>query len=144
MQPATSPQQGQTQVRLEAPALPSSQTTLVALGLAGALVLTYMTYQIADLQMAVLLWIGLLLGFTLFHARFGFTSAFRRFMAVGNGEALRAHMLMLAAASTLFALIFSMGAGLFGTEPTGFVSPIGVSVLVGAFLFGIGMQLGSG
>ncbi|MDQ0338056.1 putative membrane protein YedE/YeeE [Caldalkalibacillus uzonensis] len=144
MQTTTSQQQEQSQVRLEAPALPASQTTLVALGLAGAFLLSYVTYQIADLQMAILLWVGLLLGFTLFHARFGFTSAFRRFMAVGNGEALRAHMLMLAAASTLFALIFSTGTGLFGTEPAGFVSPIGVSVVVGAFLFGIGMQLGSG
>lgn len=124
--------------------LPTQQTPLVILGLIGAFILSYVTYQVASLQMTVLLWIGLMLGFTLFHARFGFTSAFRRFMAVGNGQSLRAHILMLAIASTLFALIFSIGTGLFGTEPSGNVSPIGVSLVVGAFLFGIGMQLGNG
>src|SRR5690606_16204811 len=53
----------------------------------------------------ILLIIGLLLGYTLFHARFGFTSAFRRLASVGNGQAMRAHMLMLAVAVTLFAPI---------------------------------------
>lgn len=65
-------------------------------------------------------------------------------MAVGNGEALRAHMVMLAISSTLFAIILSTGFSLTGGSVAGYVSPIGVSVLVGAFLFGLGMQLGSG
>lgn len=44
-------------------------------------------------------------------------------------------------------VLFLPGAGagsLFGTEVRGFVSPIGISVLVGAFIFGVGMQLGGG
>ncbi|WP_430787316.1 YeeE/YedE family protein [Virgibacillus flavescens] len=92
----------------------------------------------------VLLLIGLLLGYTLFHARFGFTSAFRRIMSVGNGQAMRSHMLMLAVAVTLFAPILAFGFSFFGGDVAGYVSPVGVSLFVGAFIFGIGMQLGGG
>ena len=92
----------------------------------------------------VLLLIGLLLGYTLFHARFGFTSAFRRLMSVGNGEAIRAHMLMLGTATVLFAPILALGLSFFGAEVAGYVAPVGVSLVVGAFIFGIGMQLGGG
>lgn len=34
--------------------------------------------------------------------------------------------------------------GIFGNQETGFVSPVGMSVLIGAFVFGIGMQLEDG
>src|SRR5699024_12361707 len=68
----------------------------------------------------------------------------RRFMSVGNGKAIRSHMLMLAVAVTLFAPILAFGYSFFGSEVSGFVSPVGVSLLVGAFIFGIGMQLGGG
>jgi uncharacterized membrane protein YedE/YeeE len=85
--------------------------------------------------------LGLALGFTLFHSRFGFTSAWRQLAAVGQGAALRAHMLMLAVASVLFAVLLGTGIGLAG-PPTGFVAPIGIALVVGAFLFGLGMQVG--
>ena len=39
----------------------------------------------------------------------------------------------------------ALGAGqLFGQPVTGFVSPLSTSVVIGAFIFGIGMQLGGG
>ncbi|WP_408006387.1 YeeE/YedE family protein [Pseudalkalibacillus sp. A8] len=129
---------------LEHPGLPSPQTLLVTGGLITALALSVVIFSTAGLQQSMTMWIGLLLGYTLFHARFGFTSAFRRLLAVGNGEALRAHMIMMAVACTLFAPILSMGIGAFGNTPAGYVSPVGTSVVVGAFLFGIGMQLGGG
>lgn len=46
-------------------------------------------------KFAVLLVLGLGLGIALFHSRFGFTSAWRQFIAVGNGTGLRAHSLLL-------------------------------------------------
>ncbi|WP_425590557.1 YeeE/YedE family protein [Fictibacillus enclensis] len=124
--------------------LGSPQRKIVIAALAAAIILSIFAIRIGGMEQGLLLWLGLLLGFTLFHARFGFTSAFRRFMAVGNGEAIRAHMLMLAVASTLFAIIFSLNTTLFGAQPAGNVSPVGTSLIVGAFLFGIGMQLGGG
>src|SRR5690606_2443045 len=57
---------------------------------------------------------------------------------------MRAHMLMLAVAVTLFAPILAYGYSFFGTGVAGYVSPVGVSLVVGAFVFGIGMQLGGG
>jgi len=120
------------------------QTKLIVGGLiVGAILLIFLLFTQTLVQPTLLI-IGLLLGYTLFHARFGFTSAFRRFMSVGNGKAIRSHMLMLAVAVTLFAPILAFGYSFFGSEVSGFVSPVGVSLLVGAFIFGIGMQLGGG
>lgn len=120
------------------------QNVLIFTGLLIAVVLSIISIDISGIQQGILLWIGLLLGFALFHARFGFTSAFRQLVSVGNGRALRAHMLMMAVACTLFAPILAAGAGFFGIQPQGYVFPVGVSVVVGAFLFGFGMQLGGG
>jgi uncharacterized membrane protein YedE/YeeE len=124
--------------------LVSPQRLYILGGLLAAFILTVAAVEVAGLQQGILLWLGLLLGYTLFHARFGFTSAFRQLMSVGNGTAMRAHMLMLAVACTLFAPILALGIGFFGTQPQGYVFPVGTSVIVGGFLFGIGMQLGSG
>ncbi|MFB4169959.1 YeeE/YedE family protein [Virgibacillus sp. JSM 102003] len=109
----------------------------------GAILMIYLMAT-QNIVQPLLLVIGLLLGYTLFHARFGFTSAFRRLMSVGNGKALRSHMLMLAVAVTLFAPILAFGYSFFGGGVAGYVAPVGVSLFVGAFMFGIGMQLGGG
>ena len=92
---------------------------------------------------AALYVIGALLGITLYHAAFGFTSAWRVFIADGRGDGLRAQMLMLAVGVALFFPVLSAGT-LLGTPVAGLVSPAGTSVIVGAFIFGIGMQLGGG
>lgn len=126
------------------PDLNNPQMPLIIGGLiVGAILMIYLMFT-QDMVQPLLLVIGLLLGYTLFHARFGFTSAFRRLASVGNGQAVRSHMLMLAVAVTLFAPILAFGFSFFGGEVAGYVSPIGVSLVVGAFMFGIGMQLGGG
>ena len=124
--------------------LPAPQTLLVVAAIISAIILSVASYHYAGFSQGMLLWIGLLLGFTLFHARFGFTSAFRIFLAVGNGQAIRAHMILLASATTLFAIIFATKFSLFGMTPVGNISPVGTSLIVGSFIFGIGMQLGNG
>lgn len=122
---------------------PPQKTLIVGGVIAGVLILAYLLAT-QHISQSMLLAIGLLLGYTLFHARFGFTSAFRRIMSVGNGQAMRSHMLMLAIAVTLFAPILAYGVSFFGGPVAGYVSPVGVSLVVGAFIFGIGMQLGGG
>jgi uncharacterized membrane protein YedE/YeeE len=87
--------------------------------------------------------IGAALGLVLYHAAFGFTSAYRALVTTGDGRGLRAQMLMLAVATVLFAPVLSSGRGL-GTEVAGAVAPASISVLVGAFIFAIGMQVGGG
>ena len=110
-----------------------------ALLLAGAAAIG----QAVSPRQAALYLLGAALGLVLYHAAFGFTSAWRVFIADRRGEGLRAQMVMLAVAVALFFPVLAAGT-LFGQPVQGFVSPVGVSVVFGAFLFGIGMQLGGG
>ncbi len=92
---------------------------------------------------AQLLLLGAALGLALYHAAFGFTTAWRNFVLNRRGKGLRAQMIMLAIAVCLFFPALANNT-LFGSDVTGFLRPLGWSVVVGAFIFGIGMQLGNG
>lgn len=92
---------------------------------------------------AVFWLLGAALGFVLFQASFGFAGAFRRLLAEGRGAGLRAQMLLLAVATVVMLPAIEAGS-LAGAPVRGFVFPVGVALLVGAFLFGIGMQIGGG
>jgi hypothetical protein len=91
-------------------------------------------------------WLFLLggsLGLVLYHAAFGFASAWRALVTEGRGEGLRAQMVMLAVATLLFLPLLDAGTVL--DQPlVGAVAPLLPSVLVGAALFGVGMQLAGG
>lgn len=99
--------------------------------------------QVIDARQAVLFLIGGLLGLTLYHASFGFTGGWRRFVVEKRGNAIRAQMLMIAAAAIVFIPLLSLGS-FNGQALVGAFAPVGVSVLVGATMFGLGMQLGGG
>ncbi|HEU5126658.1 MAG TPA: YeeE/YedE family protein, partial [Glycomyces sp.] len=113
--------------------------TLGVLVTAALLVVTWTTQGWAQ---ATLLALGAGLGVALFHSRFGFTSAWRQLVAVGQGKALRAHTLLLAATAILFAPFLAAGVSPTGTAVEGNVSPVSVSLVFGALIFGIGMQIG--
>ncbi|HEY8611416.1 MAG TPA: YeeE/YedE family protein [Roseomonas sp.] len=123
---------------------PPGIQTMVAMG-AGLLLLAGMALlgQVVSGRQAALYLLGGVLGLVLYHAAFGFTSAWRVFIADRRGEGLRAQMVMLAIAVLLFFPVLSAGT-LFGQPVQGLVAPVGVSVIFGAFIFGIGMQLGGG
>ena len=125
---------------IDAPS-PRTLSTRVALGLIA--VAGIVLYLAVSPTQALLFLVGGLLGLTLYHAAFGFTSAWRVFIAERRGAGLRAQMVMLALAVALFFPALSAGT-LFGTPVRGNVAPVGTSVAIGAFLFGIGMQLGGG
>lgn len=109
---------------------------LIAVGIA------YLQATVGPKQ-AALAGVGALLGVALYHAAFGFTSAWRVFIADRRGAGLRAQMVMLAVGVLLFFPALADGT-LFGNKVVGLVSPVGVSVAFGAFIFGVGMQLGGG
>lgn len=113
--------------------------------LAGAALLlgALLIGQAVSPHQALLYLLGAALGLVLYHAAFGFTSAWRVFIADRRGEGLRAQMVMLSLATVLFFPVLAAGS-LFGQPVSGLVSPAGTSVVVGAFLFGIGMQMGGG
>jgi len=124
---------------------PSTQVNPRPLGVSIFLIVLgawYLAQAVSGRQSALYV-IGALLGVALYHAAFGFTSAWRVFIADGRGEGLRAQMVMLAVGVALFFPALSAGT-LFGTPVAGLVQPAGTSVIVGAFIFGIGMQLGGG
>lgn len=126
----------------EAPAAPAVRRVPLLVSGIVAVALSVLVFAGYGAKPGVLLLLGLGLGFTLFHSRFGFTSAWRQLVAVGNGTGLRAHALLLGTTATLFALVIGTSTGLFGSVPAPSAGPLGISLLVGAFLFGIGMQLG--
>ncbi len=121
---------------------PDPQAGVVLVGLVASLLLGGVVWSRADGLTAALYAVGLALGLVLFHSRFGFTSAWRQLVAVRQGEGLRAHLLMLAVACTLFAPVLATGASFGSGSPQASLAPIGFGVVVGAFLFGIGMQIG--
>jgi uncharacterized membrane protein YedE/YeeE len=115
-------------------------------GAAAALVIILSALYLAETvsgRQALLFLTGVLAGLVLYQASFGFTSAWRVFVTDGRGAGIRAQMLMLTLTSAVFFPILARGE-IFGQAVRGSVSPVGVSVVVGAFLFGVGMQLGGG
>lgn len=125
-----------------APGAPPTQWGLAVVGGAIAAGLLAYTLLTQGVPQAALLLLGLGLGFALFHARFGFTSAWRQLVAVGQGKALRAHTVLLATTAILFAPFLAAGVSPTGVEVAGSVAQVGISVLVGATIFGIGVQIG--
>jgi len=113
--------------------------------LASALLVSGVFYINMDVssQKAALYVIGAALGFVLYHAAFGFTAGWRAMVLHRRGAGIRAQMLMLAVASAIFLPLISAG-GIFGQPVIGAIAPVGVSVMVGAAVFGLGMQLGGG
>ena len=127
-----------------APLAPVKPQTLVAAA-AGLLIAACVAAlaTAVDGRLAALLVVGGLAGLALHHALFGFASSTRRLLVEGRGAGVRAQLLMLAAASIAFAPLLAGGSA-FGQGLAGALAPVGISVAVGAFLFGIGMQLGGG
>jgi len=102
----------------------------------------YLAVRHGDRQGWLLL-VGIVLGLALYHATFGFSTAWRNFVVNRRGAGLRAQMLMLAIGVCLFFPPLAAGQA-FGIPVSGFVRPLGFSVIFGAFIFGFGMQLGNG
>ncbi len=89
-------------------------------------------------RLAALALIGVLLGASLHHASFGFASGYRRLLVHGDGRGVLAQIGLLLLLTLLFAPILLSGAA------RGAVAPVALQAVIGATLFGVGMQLGSG
>jgi len=87
--------------------------------------------------------VGVFAGVALYHAAFGFTGAWRVLATEGRGAGLRAQMLMLAVTVLVFTPLIAQGE-FNGLPLRGSVAPLSIGVVIGAFIFGVGMQLGGG
>lgn len=125
------------------PTLPRIQGHVVAIALAGLAVLAVLAFIAGGARQSLLGLIGFGAGIALYHASFGFTAAWRRMFREQRSVGLRAQIVMLAATMLVFFPLLANGSA-FGQTLSGFVNPVGLALCVGAFIFGIGMQLGGG
>lgn len=102
---------------------------------------------------AIALWIGSEYGWSQFalfaagsfagigflYASFGFATAWRQLVTGGDTHPFRAQLCMIAVASlVMIPVIYS------DSQFNGFVRPVGLSLIAGAFMFGIGAQIANG
>ncbi|MCG6937858.1 MAG: YeeE/YedE family protein [Gammaproteobacteria bacterium] len=119
----------------------TDQTVVLMASLAIFAIALFVQQAIAGLQYLTFI-IGVGLGVTLMHAAFGFSGSWRMFIRERDGKGVRAHIFLLGLTSLLF---FPLLGQVFPSfQASAALAPVGTSVLVGAFLFGIGMQLGGG
>ncbi len=116
--------------------------TVAILSILAVLAITLFLQHAFSSKQAILFLIGAALGISLYHASFGFTGAWRNFIQERLSAGIRAQLLLFMLCTLLF---FPVLGGLFSNFTVqGALAPVGVSVLIGAFLFGVGMQLGGG
>jgi uncharacterized protein len=130
----------QTSIRADGASAPHRSLPLIG-ALSAALIALAAVEGGARLGMLAV--IGLFAGIALYHASFGFTAAWRRFILERRSAGLRAQIIMLGLASLVFFPALAAG-HIFGNPVGGFVFPVGIALVTGAFLFGIGMQIGGG
>jgi uncharacterized membrane protein YedE/YeeE len=116
--------------------------SLVAMTALGLLFVSLFLNHAFATRSTILFLTGAGLGITLFHASFGFAGGWRQFVRKRRGAPIRAQLLLLAGTSLLFFPV--LGSVFPQIHVSGAFGPVSLSVLVGAFLFGVGMQLGGG
>ncbi|WP_417688337.1 YeeE/YedE family protein [Roseibium sp.] len=122
---------------------PAPQKAVVLLALAGLALVAFGAYQLGGARQAGAALIGGLAGLSLYHASFGFTAAWRHVVTEKRGTGLRAQFVLILLTSAVSFPLIAWGKDL-GWPTGGFVFPFGYSAAVGAFMFGLGMQLGGG
>ncbi len=95
------------------------------------------------MKWALMALIGFGFGFTLSFSRFGIVFGWREMLTKRNSYYVRVHLLTIAIEILLFTCFLSFSHALFGDAMVGNVMAIGIPFIVGAFLFGIGMQRAS-
>jgi len=116
-----------------------------AFGLAavlGLLGISLILQHEVSTQKAILFLVGAGLGVSLFRSLIGCTGGWRRFIREGRSDAVRSQLLLLALLSVAFFPI--VGAAFPDLQASAALGPVSLSVLIGAFIFGFGMQLGGG
>src|SRR5262245_55229868 len=108
-------------------ARPSLNPVPVVVALIAIAAATLFLANTVTWRQGALFLVGVGAGVVLYHAAFGFTSAWRVMIADGRGDGLRAQMLMLAVTCVVFFPVLAKGE-LFGHAVRGSVSPVGLSV----------------
>jgi len=113
---------------------------VVITALAGLAILGSLIWVETAPFLVGLFFLGSLMGIALYHGAFGFTAGWRNLIVKKRGAGMRAQLLLLALGSLLMIPVL----GTAGPGMIGAVAPVGLSLVLGSFLFGLGMQLGGG
>src|SRR6267378_5450217 len=105
----------------------------------GATVLVALVVLDGQPASAALVIFGFALGIAFLKSEFSFTAAWRRFLVKGEAGGMLGALLLIAVAAVVIVPAAALMPG-FG----GAIAPIGPSLILGAFVFGIGMQLANG
>lgn len=115
----------------------------LAVALAGLSAVALLGFEARGWTLAAAALTGGAAGLGLYHASFGFTAAWRRLVRERRGAGLRAQMLLIAVACLFTFPLMAWGRDI-GLPAGGYILPMGVASAIGAFVFGVGMQLGGG
>jgi len=120
------------------PPSPFAAMQLTVIGVVLALIAVTVAYINTTIawQQAQNFLMGCLLGYVLYRASFGFTAPWRNLIVHRRGLGTRKTLAMLGAAAVTMMLL-----GAYGGYPT-VTHNTGWALLIGAFMFGVGMQLG--
>ncbi|MGB8713298.1 MAG: YeeE/YedE family protein [Onishia taeanensis] len=113
---------------------------VVGVAIVGLLLLGGLIWLETAPFLLVLFAIGALLGVALYHGAFGFTAGWRNLVVKHRGGGMRAQLLLFGLTAVLMVPILGSDQG----DLIGAVAPVGTSLVVGSFMFGLGMQLGGG
>jgi uncharacterized membrane protein YedE/YeeE len=128
-----------TTTTLSTPALPRLDWPFLVAAVLATTVLVALVALDGHPASAALILLGFALGVAFLKAEFSFTAAWRRFLVNGEAGGLIGALLLIAVAALVIVPVAALVPG-FG----GAIAPIGPSLIIGAFVFGIGMQLANG
>jgi uncharacterized membrane protein YedE/YeeE len=111
---------------------------LLAAVLAAALLIVLVLLD-GQPSAAALIAAGFALGAVFLKAEFSFTASWRRLIVRGQADGFLGGLLLIAIAAAVIVPVSALVPG-FG----GAIAPLGPSLVIGAFVFGIGMQLANG
>lgn len=116
-----------------------SDRLFLALAVGAAAILVALVLLDRQPWSAALILGGFGLGIAFFKAEFSFTASWRRFLVRGDAGGLIGGLIAIAVTALIVVPVAALSPK-FG----GAIAPLGPSLLIGAFVFGIGMQLANG
>jgi len=116
--------------------------TILIVALGCCICLAAILMILSENKNSFLFFIGVCIGVTLLHASFGFAGAWKQFVLHHKSAGIRASILLIGFTSLFFFPLMGNVSSVINVSPA--VAPVGISLVVGAFLFGIGMQLAGG
>jgi len=106
--------------------------------LAG-LITALLAFFDSGLKGIILISLGVVLGITFLFFQYGFASGWRNLIVDKNPSMISYHFLLAAICSLFFIPLIGLNSGIIGS-----IAPVNLSLIIGALMFGFGMQLANG